>query len=384
MKEISNDEITKLSQVKWKTLLSKQIEEFSEVISNDEVFEKYFGKPFVEKLSSKSKDITKALIKLGVIYTALMLSLFAFHNSKQTEFVFFGYGFKNLDNYKELLLFLAVSISPATAVLTAYQKYLNALVNECLKKLSPNEQVRKFYAHTFLDEYFDGFWKASGGSTNWHGVTYFLLILLGVILLLLFATLLVGSFFIQISVIYDVVTKPSASHYVNLFVISYSITSILFSWLISLIQCPMPAIDSSNYSKLTEIKEEDPDRYEKIMQNIANENSKREAISLIVSSSIIYISLFTIIAIFWFSSVFDNVSLFIGKSMSGAFIVLFLSNEIIGFVRKRVFAWFFRKYRYGAPNRLRVFGNVKKTLRISQLVISSVLSICYAFYVLSH
>lgn len=378
------DEIEKLRQVRWKTHLSKRLEEFSEVISDDEVFEKYFGESYVEKLTSKSKDITKSVIKLGVIYTVLMLSLFASHNVTQSEFEVFGYGFKNLGDYKELLLFLAVSISPITAVMMGYQKYIDALVNECLKKLSPDKRVRKFYSYNFVDGYFDGLSsRNTDPSTYRHGVAVFIMGLLGFLLLFLLITLVAGSFFIQISVIYDVATKPALSQYINLFVLVYAIASILFSWLVSIIQLPMPEIDLTNYSRLSEIKKEDPGRHRELMQKFAARDSKKEAFAIIVVSAIIYMSLFTVISVYWFSSAIDDLSFFIGKGMPGAFIVLFFSNEIIGFVRKRVLAWFFRNYPDSEPNRLQVFGRVQKFLLLNKMVVPAILSVAYTVYALS-
>lgn len=381
MNKTSNDKITNLRRVMWKTHLSKYIDEFSEIISNGEVFEQYFGERYVEKLASKSKGITKTILKLGAIYTALMLSLFAFHNTSQSEFVVFGYGFKNIGNYKELLLFLAVSILPVTAVMSAHQKYINALANECLKKLCPDAQVRKFYSYTFIDEYFDGLVsRKAHPSAHWHGFAVFLTALLGLALLFLFVTLIAASFFIQISVIYDVATEPASSHYINLFVIIYAITSILFSWLVSIIQFPMPQVDLSFYTKLSELEKEDPDKYNELMRELASKDSKKEAISIIVLSAGIYISLFTCVAIYWFSSPIGDLAFFLGKAMPGAFIVLFLSNEIIGFTRKRVFAWFFRKFPEDKPNRLEIFGKVKKILLIIKITVPAILSVAYAFY----
>ena len=384
MKAATDDEIKKLRQLKWKTHLSEQLKEFSEVISNDEVFERYFGESYVEKLASKSREITKIVIKLSVAYTALMLSLFAFHNTTQSEFEVFGYGFKNIGAYKELLLFLAASISPVTAVMMAYQKYINALAHECLKKLSPDAKVRKFYSHTFFDDYFD--WlsnKKSGPTAYWHGISVFIMGLFGLTLLFIFITFVAGSFFIQISVIYDVATKPATTHYINLFVLVYAIASILFSWLVSLMQFPMPEVDLSNYSRLAEIEKEDPDRYRELMQKFAAEDSKKEAVSIIVSSAIIYMSLFTTIAVYWFSSAVDDLVFFLGKGMSGAFFVLFFSNEIMGFVRKRILAWFFRNHPDSDPNRLQVFGRVQKMLLFNKIIVPAILSVGYAFYALS-
>lgn len=38
-----HDGLTKLRQIKWRTNLSRRIDDFSKVISDDSVFEKYFG-----------------------------------------------------------------------------------------------------------------------------------------------------------------------------------------------------------------------------------------------------------------------------------------------------------------------------------------------------
>jgi hypothetical protein len=184
----------------------------------------------------------------------------------------------------------------------AYQKYINALANECIKKLSPDEKVRKYFSHTFFDGYFD--WIAgrnNSPSTYWHGFSFFVLALLGITLIFLVITLVAGSFFIQISVIYDVATKPATSSYINIFVLAYAIASILFSWLISIVQFPMPEIDLSNYSRLAEIEKNDPEKYQQLMQRFAAEDSKKEALSIIASSAIIYMLLFTAIAVYWFS-----------------------------------------------------------------------------------
>ncbi|MDF1587999.1 MAG: hypothetical protein P1P93_02415 [Gammaproteobacteria bacterium] len=381
--EENTEEITKLREIRWKTHLSQRVQDFAKVISDDDVFEKYFGQPYVEKLTSKSKDITKLVFKLGVIYTALMLSLFASHNVSESEFEVFGYGFKNLGSYKELLLFLAVSISPISAILLAYQKYINALVTECLKKLAPDESTRKFYSFTFTDDYFDGLIsRNSGASTYWHGSVKLLTVVFGFTLLFLLITLIAGSFFIQISVIYDVATKPSLSQYVNLFVLVYAITSILFSWLISILQFPMPEVDLRNYSRLSELENNDPDKYKELMRKFSAESSKKEAISTIITSFVIYMSIFTAIVFYWHPSSLDDLTFILGKGMSGAFIVLFFSNELMGFIRKRVLAWFFRNYSEGVPNRLVMFGKVQKFLLFIRMIVPAVMSIGYAFYAL--
>ncbi|WP_321324667.1 hypothetical protein [Thiomicrorhabdus sp.] len=378
--ETTKKEIESLREIRWKTHLSNRVQEFSKIIQNDRIFEEYFSKSYVENLTNKSQNITKFVVKLGIIYSLLMLSLFASLNSNQSDFEIFGYGFKNIGAYKELLLFLAVTISPITAILLAYQKYIDALRKECLKKIVPDASVRKFYSFTFIDDYFDGLTSRSyEKSTHWHGSVNLITVLFGFTLLLLIITLLAGSFFIQIMVIYDVVMNPSTSKYINLFVVVFAITSILFTWLVSLMQLPMPEVDWTNTYKLSEIEKTDPDKYNKLMQKFAADNSRKEAFSIITSSSIIYIICFTTIALYWYSETLENLTFFLGNAMTGYFVVLFFSNESNHFIRKRALSWFFKNHPESEPNRLKVFNKVQKTLLFTKVIIPALLSIWYAF-----
>ncbi|WP_022957845.1 hypothetical protein [Spongiibacter tropicus] len=379
----SEKEITKLRQIKWKSPLSRKIEEFTDLISDDEIFEQYFGESYINDLATKSKAITGIVIKLGIVYTALMVSLYASQNIAESEFEILGYGFKNLEKYKEFLLLLASIISPISAVYSAYQKYIKALIGECIKKVSPNEKARKYYSLKYIDEYFD--WLPSHPkepTLSWHGVTGFLMASLGVILILLFFTLIAGSFFIQINVIYDIAANPSSAKYINIFVLVVSISAILLSWLIALVQLPMPEIDISNYLKLDEIKENDPEKYQAIMRRMAKESSRKEAVSILVTSSVIYIATYTMLSVFWFSESLDDMASFLVKAIPGVFWVLFFSNEIMGFMRARILNWFFAKYPEESANRLNVFGKVTKVLVINRILIPLILTAFYGFYAL--
>jgi hypothetical protein len=381
--EDQND-LTKLRQVKWRTNLSRLVSEFSEIIKDDEVFEKYFGEKYVEKLTNKSKEITRTIIKLGLVYTILMLSLYASQNTGGSEFEFFGYGFKNLEKYKEFLLLMAVVVSPVSVVLSAYQRYLLAIVNACLNKMAPDDIVRQFYSHLYLDGYFDGLiGKKSGGNTSQHGLFVFLLVAFVVTMLLLFFTFVVASFFIQISVIYNVAMKPSSSHYLNLFVVLFSIVSILFSWLVGVLQFPMPEVDVSNYSKLFELEKQNPEKYKEAMRRVASESARKDALSIIVLSVVIYISAFAGIAMYWFPDSLDNLSYFLEKAMPGAFIVMFLTSQLVRYFRKQGMSWFFRKYRDESSQRLRIFKKFQNILFLIKIVLPLCLSCGYAVYALS-
>ena len=380
-----NQEIIKLRQVTWKTNLDREIDEFVDVIKNDNTFNKFFGEKYIENISEKSKSIAHTNIKLGFIYTILMVALFSTQIIGNSEIEIFGYGFKNLKDFKELLLFIAVLITPVTSIMSAHQRYLNALVSECIKKLSPDEKIRKFYKHIYLNDYFDGLiWNGYTPGRTRHKAVSFLLFIFAITLIFLLATLVAGSFFIQINVIYDVATKPSLPNNINMFVIVFSITSIAFSWLVAAIQFPMPEIDYSNYAKLEQIKNEDPEKYERLMKSISEKDSKKEMISTIASTAIIYILTYTAIAIYWFSASFENPTTFLSHAMAGCIYTLLLASETINTIRKKTWSWFFKKYPEKIENRLTIFLRLQKLLVLTKIMIPFILTTIYAFYILSN
>ena len=197
-------------------------------------------------------------------------------------------------------------------------------------------------------------------------------------------TLTAGLLFIQISVIYDVIIKPSSPQYVNLFVIVFAIASILFSWVVDILQLPLPEVDISNYDRLSEIKENDPEKYKEIIKNSVKENSKKETFSRIFISVLVYIVTYTGVAIYWFPGVLERLVDFLGNAMAGAFLVMFFSNEVVGFFNKRIWIWFFRSYPSETDERTSKFIKLKKVFLFLKIIVPLVMSTVYVFYTLSH
>lgn len=377
----NNTDVIQLEQIRWRTILSKRVDEFIETISDDEVFKQYFGEKYIEKLTEKSKNITRIMIKLSVLYAILMLSLFASQNIDDTGFELFGYGFKNISHYKEILLLLASLISPFNISLGAYQKYINSLIKESLKKLSPNENIRKFYSQKFIDDYFGGLvYERTNDSTSLHGLTVFMLALFIFLLFFLLIALLVGSFFIQVSVIMDIINQPSSPYYINIFVVTIAITSIFYSLVITILQLPMPEV-VNNYSKLSKMKTTDPDKYISIMKKLADENDKNDKRSTLIISSIIYISSFTVISIYFVPSSFNDFSLFLTKAMVGFFYTIVLSILTIKVISNRIWAWFFRKYK--DKQNLTVFNRLNKLRLLLKIFLPLIITIAYSYNILA-
>lgn len=310
-----------------------------------------------------------------------MLSLFASQNIGDSEFELFGYGFKNLSHYKEFLLLLASIISPLSVVLEAHKKYINALVGECLKKISPNEAVRKFYSNKFLDDYHDGLSPESpSGPTVRHGFTTFVhggYVLLAIALIM---AIFVGSFLIQISVIVDVIRRPSLPFYVNIFVVSISIASILLAWILTIIQMPMPEVDFSNSLRLSKIKESDPEKYQNIMRRLAKEDAKKDKLSTLILSAIIFTLSFAGMGNYLFPDSLQNFSLFLGNAIIGVFVVSLLSTKLSSAASKWGWRWYFNNYKDGDTRRVVVFGRLKRLMLFMKIALPLLFAIVYSIY----
>lgn len=384
MKGIALDEdgdINKFSQIKWRTTLSKKVEKFAEIIRDDEIFNKYFGEEYVVRLTDKSKKITQLTITLGIVYVILMLSLFASQNIGDSEFELFGYGFKNLSHYKEFLLLLASITSPISSILEAHKKYINALVGECLKKISPNEIVRKFYSNKFIDDYIDSFVpESSGGATVPHSFATFVLGGFVLVLIALLVALLVGSFLIQISVIVDVIRRPSLPFYLNIFIVSISIASILLSWILLIIQMPMPEVDFSNSVRLSEIKESNPEKYQHIMGRLVKENAKKDKFSTLILSAIIFTSSFVGIGIYFFPDSLQNLPLLLGNAITGLLVVSLLSTQLSAAANKWGWRWYFNNYKDGDARRVAAFGSLKRIMLYMKIAFPLLFTIVYSIY----
>ena len=377
-----SDEITKFEQLRWKKLVSQRVARFAELIEDDEVFQKHFGEPYVEELADKCRFLFRTAIKLALVYVALLLSLFTYYNVSQADIEVLGYAIRNIGEYKELILVIAVTLWPITGLMLAYHSYLQALAQECLKKLVPDEDVRVFYAHKFFDHALD--WIGPGPKeeqayAHWFTLIVLLLLLLGVGFLVICFS--VGSFYIQVTVIYDVWTNPGENNLINVAVLVYSIAAILISWLIIMAQWPLPEVDFGNYAKLERLKEEDPDTHQEVFQRIAANLAKREAFGLLISYTLVFVMLNTAIVLFWFPEVISDLSVFIGQAIPGAMLVVFFGNEIVGFIRKRTLASFLSKYPAESDERMTAFRKVQKRLWWNRILVPAVLTITHAFIV---
>jgi hypothetical protein len=307
-----------------------------------------------------------------------MIGLYISQDTKKTEFEVFGYGFKNLGYCKEFLLFLAATISPLSATLSAYRKYLEGLRAECLKRLVPNAHVREIYSIAFKDSYFEPLFKPNSGSIYaLHGLSATVLVVFLMMLLLLLAAIVAASFVLQVTVIYDVASHPSTSKYVNLFVVSYSLTSIALAWVISVLQLPLPDVDMGNVAKLSSLQKEDPEKYKRVMGRIASDSAKRDRDRTAVISGVIFIVAYCGIFVIWMPSRLADLGMFVGEAIPGAILTVFLANRILLMCTKTIYKWFFAKYPEESEERVRVFSRTRKAIAMLGLSVPTAIAVLY-------
>lgn len=381
-----DEEVIKLSRIRWEKVLSRRLAGFAEVISDGDTFERYFGERYLEKMSDKSKLLSHQILKLLALYAIVIVALLVSQNVAKADIEFFGVKFNDFSYYKELLLFFASVLLLFLSVLLVYQEYLDGLIKECLKKFVPDDDARGFYSHLYIDNYWDGFNFGNSKKTSFlfHRVTLVVMLMFFLMLLFLLLTLLAVSFFVQIFIVYDVVIKPASVWYVNYFVVAFSAVSILFFWFILILSYPMPWVDLGYYSEMDRIKEIDPERYRKIMLMNAKDKAKRRDLISGFVSVFIYIAVFSAVAFIWYIHAFDDINLFLMKAVPGVFFVLFVSWLLIDFIEGKGYRWFFKKYPEEADDRLRAFDTLKRVYSLIRIIIPFLLSLRYAFNALPY
>jgi hypothetical protein len=381
MNEEDADLLRNYERMTWRTAISQRVDRFSALIADPAIFEKYFGEKYVEDLSDKIEHFSRFIFGLAVAYGVLMLSLYVSQDSKKTEFVIFGYGFKNLSYYKEFLL-LATAISPISSTASAYRRYLVALRAECLKRLAPDPRVREFFSYTRVDSYFDPLIKTVEGTSRAHGLAKFVVALFLITLVLLFLGLMVASFLLQLNVIYDVAVHPASSKFVNLFVITFSLAAIALSWVIAAMQLPLPEVDLTFYAKMEEVRKISEARYKELLLATRRISSKRERIWSATVSAICFVICYVVIAILWRPSALQDLAVFVVEGMAGALVTTVLANGITAWVSGRLYRRFFRNHPTDTPDRLPAFARLGRGIGFLRVATPAALAVFFALLTL--
>lgn len=379
----NSSDVNVLNRIVWRTAISGRLERFAALL-NDPEAQRYFDEAFVGKLSTKIERLFRLILVLGAIYTILMLSLFAAQDPSKAEFQILGYSFKNLGYYKEFLLFAAALLSPISSGVSAYHRYLSELRKVALKKLFPNPQVLEFAAHIYTDGYADPLIKdRQAAHLRPHGLTAFLVAAFGIVFLAVLVALLASSFILQIAVIYDVANNPSSSPFINRFIVAFSLGAIALSWLIGLLQLPLPEVDLSAYAKLRELRESDQQKYQETMKRLAADSARRERAWAIGSAVAIFVFTYSTIAILLLSQEHQVLWPLLFKSFPGIVFAVMVATSVASKIKRAIYSSYFRNCPEGSDPEFKLFSRATKIIGFTRLGLTFIASVAYSFWVMS-
>ena len=382
--DTDTSEIKALKRIVWRSALSSRVERFAAILDDPEA-KKHFDEEFVAQLSTKIDRLFRTLLIISVLYSILMLSLLAAQEPSKSEFQILGYSFKNLAYFKEFLLFAAVSLSPISAAISAYHRYLSELRTKALGVLFPNPDVREFAKHIYTDGYADPLLKDHRAPhVIPHGVTAFLLVMFGVVLIGLLVALIVASFILQVAVVHDVATKPSSSPYINLFVVAYSLSAIALSWLIGILRLPLPEVNVDAYTRLSVLRENDEAKYKETMARLAADSARRERAWSVGTSVAIFFLVYSAAVVIFFPDSLQRVGPLLTRSILGTALAFFVATSVTSRIKRAIYRRYFRKYPEGSDEKLKAFARATKLVSIARLALTTVVSIGYSVAVLSN
>jgi len=376
-----SDDINELNRIVWRTATSGRLERFAKLL-NDPEAQKHFDETFVTKLSTKIEHLFRLIFLLGGIYAILMLSLFAAQDPNKSEFQILGYSFKNLGYYKEFLLFAAALLSPISSGISAYHRYLSELRKIALKKLYPNPQILEFVTHIYSDGYSDPLLKDSQSEhIKPHGFTVFLVAAFGIVFLAVLIAFLASSFILQIAVIYDVANNPSSSPFINRFIVGFSLSAIALSWLIALLQLPLPEVDLGGYIKLSKLRKSNQQMYQETMKRLSAVSARRERAWSIGSAVAIFVFTYSAIGIVLPSQVQQNLWPLLFKSLPGIALVVIVATSVVSRIKSTIYRSYFRKYPEGSDPEFKSFSRATKFISLTRLALTFIASIAYSLAV---
>lgn len=380
--DTNSSDVNALNRIVWRTAISGRLERFAALL-NDPEAQRYFDEDFVAKLSAKIERLFRLILVLGAVYTVLMLSLFAAQDPNMAEFQILGYSFKNLGYYKEFLLFAAALVSPISSGISAYHRYLSELRKVALKKLFPNPHVLEFAAHIYTDGYADPLIKDRQiAHLRPHGFTVFLVAAFGIVFLAVLVALLASSFILQIAVIYDVANNPSSSPFINRFIVAFSLGAIALSWLVGLLQLPLPEVDLGAYTKLRELRESDQQKYQETMKRLAADSAKRERAWAIGSAVAIFVFTYSGMAVLLPLEQHQVLWSLLFKSFPGIVFAVIVATSIASRIKSAIYRSYFRNYPEGSDPEFKSFSRATKIVGFTRLGLTFIASVAYSFWVM--
>jgi hypothetical protein len=381
--ELDTTEIKALKRIVWRSAIAGRVERFERLLNQPEN-QQFFGEAFAAALSSKIDRVFHLGLILAAAYLTLMLSLYAAQDPNKSEFQIFSYSFKNLGYYKEFLLFAAALITPASSMTSAYHRYLGELRKVVLRKIYPDTNVREFASHIYSSEYFDALLKDNKTeSRSPHGFTIALVTFFIIAFSALTIGLIAASFILQINIISDVAKNPSSAPGINAFIVAFSIGSIALSWLVGMLQLPLPEVDIGAYARLNELRDSDPVNYKKTMGQITIESARRDRIHEIATGAITFFVVYALAAISFNTPGQRSYAHIFWLALPGTGLSILLATAAMKKIKLEIYNAYFKRHPDGTDKDLQNFTRSTRLVTVYRTILLLFFSLSYSFLALA-
>lgn len=268
------------------------LDEFNELMSSGEIDNDLFCNDYLDRVSDRIKSITDILRKLLLMNFVLFFLLYIIQLNPKMEFDFLGYSVKNLASIKDYLLLVFAISSIIASINSNYKSYLEGLIETVLNHKIKDERVRRFYKHSWINDYF--------GHLPYHDkkdhlptfLTVFSiasLVFLAFVIIVMYVCIVLV---VELIIIYDVYKNPSSDYYTNKFIVFFSVISFITVFLITATEIPQPFRDANYYSELSKLKETNPNKHDEIISKIMRRNKNIEKTQITITMFVSYFSIF--------------------------------------------------------------------------------------------
>jgi len=195
--------------IKWHPYVQFSRNQFKEILEDNEDIT-HFDESYIESVAMRRREFKSSNTKLVIFNLVLTAALFLNLVTDKASITFLGLDFADINDVKELVLFVSATISLFIAISAAHIAQLRGLILTWVgTKFSKKEIDFALSPYLmFLDE--DGaLFGRNGVSNGWHGITVCWGVALAILLFIVAAVIISISLAVHFAVVIDIYSSPS-------------------------------------------------------------------------------------------------------------------------------------------------------------------------------
>lgn len=289
-----DDDIDLYSVTKWRTPFSIFRENTSLLMQKDS-FRSLMGYEYISNLAERWRELQRTQYRHAFILFFLIMFIGTIGSSVAESIVIFGIRLSNQNAALAILLLLSSILMLFNSFIGLISSQYEALIKSLINSLM-DEKTSEYYIQQFSWTVNSLFGEYDIQHRHWlaSGVIIFAAVMFvtsSLLALLILAGLQLYIFASSILFIYE---NPRLPLHLNIPIVLVAICAFLFFIAELLLRLPLPYSDKSTMDKLESLEKTDPERANRIWNNIATHSLKRERRNVIVLQITVVIS--TIVA----------------------------------------------------------------------------------------